>query len=101
MSPTDTDETAVTELAFGERLGFVDAWCDVNGLIAGLNVAMSTGILFMRVPQLRRVTDPRTFLMPKSAQRHMTGIDLPFGVSLPHSHAFSCPPELKYADGGW
>ena len=75
MSPTDTDETAVTELAFGERLGFVDAWCDVNGLIGGFNVAMSTGMLFMRVPELRRVADLLSFLMPKSAQRRKAGLN--------------------------
>ena len=73
----------------------------MNGLIAGLDFHMSAAILFMRVPQLGRVTDLLSFLMPKSAQRRKTGVDLTLGVFLLHSHAFSYPPKLTCADGGW
>lgn len=48
----------------------MDAWCDRNGMISGVTASTPMAMLYMRLPQLKRVIDLLCAFMPKLTERH-------------------------------
>ncbi|KAF8243200.1 cytochrome P450 [Wilcoxina mikolae CBS 423.85] len=64
----------VTEIAFGEPLGFVNEWRDVRGLIKNFEDSIPTFQAFGRLPLLTKFSNTFGFLRPKPSDKHGFGL---------------------------
>ncbi|KAF8533199.1 cytochrome P450 [Trichophaea hybrida] len=64
----------VTEIVFGESLGFVKEWRDVRGLIKSFEDFIPTIQAFGRLPLLKKLPSIFGFLRPKPSDKHGFGL---------------------------